>query len=107
MEFKEKQYDGPYEVAGMDITNQGETFKGVIYFPPESFKKPYPLVIYFHGFPQIFTLQEIVRSYRFLLDLGYSFITFNFRGYRYSQGKVSIKSQVSDALSVVEFIIND
>ena len=104
MEFKEKQFDGPYEVAGIDITNEGETFKGVLYFPPVSFKKPYPLVIYFHGFPQIFTLQEIVKSYSYLLDLGYALIVFNFRGYRYSQGNVSIKSQVSDGLKVIEFV---
>jgi pimeloyl-ACP methyl ester carboxylesterase len=104
LEFKEKQFDGPYEVAGIDITNERELFKGVVYFPPKSFKKPYPLVIYFHGFPHLFTLQEIVRSYSYLLDMGYSFIAFNFRGYKYSQGKVSIEAQVSDGLKVLNFI---
>ncbi len=109
MEFKEKQFDnlsGPsfYEVAGIDITNDGEIFKGVVYFPPESYEKPYNLVIYFHGFPQLFTLQEIIKSYSYLLDMGYALIAFNFRGYRYSQGKISIKSQVSDALKIIEFV---
>ena len=104
MEFKEKQFDGPYEVAGINITNEGELFKGIVYFPPESYGKPYPLVIYFHGFPQLFTLQEIIKSYSYLLDMGYALIAFNFRGYRYSQGTVSITSQLSDAMKIIEFV---
>ena len=104
LEFKDKQFDGPYEVAGIDIKNEGDKFKGVVYFPPTSFSKPYPLFIYLHGFPQIFTLQEIVKSHSFLLDEGYAFIAFNFRGYRYSQGNVSIQSQVSDLFKILEFV---
>ncbi|MFW9999320.1 MAG: alpha/beta hydrolase family protein [Candidatus Hodarchaeota archaeon] len=104
MEFKNKQFDGSYEVATIDIYNNNELFKGILYYPPVSFPKPYPVIIYFHGFPQLFTLQELVKRYQYLLDYGYAFITFNFRGYRYSEGKVSIKSQVSDALKITEFI---
>ena len=103
MEFKEKQFDGPYEVAQVEINNEGEAFKGLLYLPPESFKKPYPLVIYFHGFPQIFPLQEIVKSYKFILDIGIAFMIFNFRGYRYSDGQVSIKGQFSDAIKIIKF----
>lgn len=106
MEFKEKQFDGPYEVAGVDFQIEDQLFKGVLYYPPESFKKPYPLITYFHGFPQVFTLQEIIKSYQFLLDSGYAFLTFNFRGYRFSQGNISISSQVLDGLAVVKFIKN-
>ena len=103
MEFKEKQFDGPYEVIEVEINNKGEIFKGLLYLPPESFKKPYPLVIYFHGFPQIFPLQEIVKSYKYILDMGIALMIFNFRGYRYSDGEVSIKGQYSDALKIIEF----
>ena len=106
MEFQEKQFDGPYEVIEVEIDNKGEFFKGLLYFPPESFQKPYPLVIYFHGFPQIFPLQEIVKGYRYILDNGIAFIIFNFRGYRYSDGVVSIKGQFSDTLKIVEFVEN-
>ncbi len=104
MEFKNKQFDGPYEVASLDIYNEDELFKGMLYYPPVSFQKPYPVIIYFHGFPQLFSLQEIVRSYQYLLDIGFAFITFNFRGYRYSEGKISIKSQVADAYKIINFI---
>lgn len=104
MEFKKKQFDGPYEVASLDIYVEDELFKGLLYYPPISFQKPYPVIIYFHGFPQLFPLQEIVRSYHYLLDIGYAFITFNFRGYRYSEGEVSIKSQVADAYKIIDFI---
>jgi len=103
LEFKEKQFDGPYEVIEVEINNKGEIFKGLLYLPPESFQKPYPLVIYFHGFPQIFPLQEIVKSYKYILDIGMAFLIFNFRGYRYSDGVVSIKGQFSDALKIIEF----
>jgi len=103
LEFKEKQFDGPYEVVEVEINNKGEIFKGLLYLPPESFKKPYPLVIYFHGFPQIFPLQEIVKSYKLILDIGMAFLIFNFRGYRYSDGEVSIRGQYSDALKIIEF----
>lgn len=104
MEFKNKQFDGPYEVASLDIYNEDELFKGMLYYPPLSFQKPYPVIVYFHGFPQLFTLQEIVRSYQYLLDIGFAFIIFNFRGYRYSEGKVSIKSQLADAFKIIDFI---
>lgn len=104
MEFKNKQFDGPYEVASLDIYIEDELCKGMLYYPPVSFQKPYPIIIYFHGFPQLFTLQEIVRSYQYLLDIGCAFIVFNFRGYRYSEGKISIKSQVADAYKIIDFI---
>ncbi|MFX0071904.1 MAG: alpha/beta hydrolase family protein [Candidatus Hermodarchaeota archaeon] len=104
MEFKEKQFDGPYEVAEVEINNKGEFFKGLLYFPPERFKQPFSVVIYFHGFPQLFPLQEIVSNYKSILELGYVFLIFNFRGYRFSDGQVSINGQISDALKIIEFI---
>lgn len=104
MEFKNKQFDGPYEVSGIDIYNDGELFKGLLYFPPKPYEKPYPLIIYFHGFPQLFTLQEIIREHEYLLEKGYAFISFNFRGYGFSDGQISIKSQVSDSLKIIEFV---
>ncbi len=105
LEFKEKQFDGPYEVIEIEIEidNKGEFLKGLLYFPPNSFQKPYPLVIYFHGFPQLFPLQEIVRNYEYILDGGFAFMIFNFRGYRYSDGVVSIKGQYTDAIKIIEF----
>jgi len=45
LEFKEKQFDGPYEVIEVEINNKGEFFKGLLYYPPGSFQKPFPLVI--------------------------------------------------------------
>ena len=76
----------------------------MLYFPPATFHKPYPLIIYFHGFPQLFALKEIVKDHQYLLDMGYSFLVFNFRGYRSSQGEVSITSQVSDSIKIIEFV---
>jgi pimeloyl-ACP methyl ester carboxylesterase len=105
MEFTEKQYDGPYEVIGIEIHNDNQIFKGLLYFPPKPFQKPYPLIIYFHGFPQLFSLSEIVKSYKNLLDIGYAFFVFNFRGYRFSEGEVSIVNQLSDAEKVIEFAL--
>ncbi|MFX1408933.1 MAG: alpha/beta hydrolase family protein [Promethearchaeota archaeon] len=104
MEFKDKQFDGPYEVSEIQINNEGQIFRGFLYFPPKEFNKPHPVIIYFHGFPQLFTLKEILRSYKFLLNLGYSLIVFNFRGYRFSEGKLSIRNQVSDGMKIIEFV---
>lgn len=104
MEFKEKEFDGPYEVCGIEIYCEDEKFKGGLYYPPETFSKPYPVIIYFHGFPELCTLQENVKQHSFLLDKGYAFITFNFRGHRPSQGTLSINSQVNDTLKVMDFI---
>jgi hypothetical protein len=100
---EQKTYDGPFEVSAIEISNEGEIFKGMVYFPPKEFSKPYPVILYFHEFPQIFTLSDIVKRYKFFLNLGYAFIAVNFRGYRYSEGKVSINSQVSDGLKLIEF----
>lgn len=101
MEFENKQFDGPYEVSEIQID---QMLRGMLYFPPESFKKPYPLIIYFHGFPQLFPLIEFIKRYKFMLDIGYSLIVFNFRGYSYSEGKISINSQVLDGQKVIEFV---
>ena len=104
MKFENEQYDGEYEVCGIDIDIKGELFNGLLYYPPASFKKPYPLIIYFHSFPFTQALQELVRSYKYLLDMGYALIVFNFRGYRFSQGSISIESQVLDAKMVMDFV---
>ena len=104
MEFKEKEYDGPYEVCGLDMYCEDELFNGVLYYPPVKYQKPYPLIVFFHGFPHLFTLQEIIRDHEFLLDKGYAFIAFNFRGYRYSEGTITIQNQVQDALKILEFV---
>lgn len=104
LEFKDKQYDGPYEVSEIEIHNEGQIFKGILYFPREEFKKPYPLIFFSHDFPQLFTLKEIVREYQYLLESGFAFLVFNLRGYRYSEGIISIESQVSDSFKVIELI---
>ncbi|TFF98663.1 MAG: alpha/beta fold hydrolase [Promethearchaeota archaeon] len=99
----EPQYDGPYEVSSIELQIDEDIFKGILYFPPKKYLKPYPVILFFHGFPQLFTLQEIIRKYQYLLDLGFAFIAINFRGYQYSEGKISISTQVSDGLKLVEF----
>lgn len=104
LEFKDKQYDGPYEVSEIEIHNEGQIFKGILYFPKKDFKKPYPLIVYSHDFPQLFTLKEIVKNYQYLLEIGFAFLVFNLRGYRYSEGTISIESQVSDFFKVIKFI---
>ncbi|MFX0057751.1 MAG: alpha/beta hydrolase family protein [Candidatus Hodarchaeota archaeon] len=104
MDFKEKQFDEPYEVAEIEIHNEGQIFRGIQYFPPKNFKRPYPVIIYFHGFPQLFTLKEIVNDHQFLLEMGYCFISINFRGYRFSEGEISIRSQLSDSKRIIKFV---
>ncbi|TXT61121.1 MAG: hypothetical protein BAJALOKI2v1_50090 [Promethearchaeota archaeon] len=104
LRFPNKQYDGSYEVSGVELNIQGEIMKGLLYFPPERFSKPYPLIIYFHGFPQLFSLQDIVKKEQFLLEKGYSLLVCNFRGYRYSEGTISLKSHYKDGLKLVEFV---
>lgn len=103
MEFTDKQYDGKFEIAEIEIHNEGEIIRGILYFPTENFPKPHPLIIYFHEFPQLFSFQDVIKKYKYLLELGYSFLVFNFRGYRLSEGKISLASQVSDGLKVCEF----
>jgi len=44
-----------------------------------------------------------VKKYKYLLDAGFAFLAINFRGYRHSEGRVSLSSQVSDGLKLVEF----
>lgn len=101
LEFENKQFDGPYEVSEIQID---QMLRGLLYFPPESFKKPYPLIIYFHGFPQVFPLIEFIKRYKFMLDIGFALLVFNFRGYSYSEGKISISSQVLDGQKIIEFV---
>ncbi len=104
MEFAKKQYDGPFEVVMVELQIEDQMFKGIMYFPPSKFKRPHPIIIYFHGFPQLFTLQELARNYQYLLEEGYALLIFNFRGYNLSDGVISIKNQVTDALKIIEFV---
>ncbi|MBD3340681.1 MAG: hypothetical protein GF353_16355 [Candidatus Lokiarchaeota archaeon] len=103
MEFKDKQFDGPYEVTEIQIENDGEILRGMLYFPSEAYEKPYPLVFYFHGFPQLLALQELIKRYRVLLDLGYALIVFNFRGFSISEGEFSLDNCVSDGEKLIKF----
>lgn len=104
LKFEDKEFDGPYEICGIEIDIKGELLKGLVYYPPESFKPPYPLIIYFHGFPFTVNLQDIARNYKHLLDMGSAIIVFNFRGYGYSDGIISLESQLVDANKIIQFV---
>lgn len=104
MEFNEKQYDGPYEVSAVEININEQLLRGLLYLPEESYAKPYPIVTYFHDFPNLISLHQIAANLEFLLKLGFSLLVFDFRGYNNSQGKLSIQSQVQDSLKIAEFI---
>ena len=79
MEFAKKQYDGPFEVVMVELQIEDQMLKGILYFPSTKFKGPHPIIIYLHGFPQLFSLQEIIRNYQYLLECGYVLLLFNFR----------------------------
>lgn len=103
--FKEKVYDGPYEVVEIQIENEGKIFRGIIYFPEEiNFKKPLPIIIYLPRFPQILPFSYIAQELEYLLKLGYALILINLRGYKFSEGTISIPGQVSDGLKIIEFV---
>ena len=104
MEFKNKQYDGLFEIVMVELQIVNQILRGILYFPSTKFKRPHPIIIYFHGFPQLFTLQEIARDYQYLLEEGYILLLFNFRGYNLSDGVISIKNQVTDAMKIIEFV---
>ena len=104
MDFKEKQYDGPYEVSAVELNIEGKLLRGILYFPREFYTKPYRLITYFHDFPNLFNLHQIAANLEFLLKAGFSLLLFDFRGYNNSQGKVSLQSQIQDSLKIAEFI---
>lgn len=104
MEFDEKQYDGPYEVTAVEINIEEQLLRGLLYFPRDLHSKPFPVITYFHDFPQIFSLHQIIVNLEFLLKNGFSLLVFNFRGYGQSQGTVSLKSQLQDAVKIAEFV---
>lgn len=104
MEFKEKQFDGAYEVSAIELDIEGQLLRGLLFFPREYYIKPYKIIVYYHDFPQLFSLYQIVNKLEFLLELGYSILVFNFRGYRNSQGEISLHSQLQDGLIVAKFI---
>jgi pimeloyl-ACP methyl ester carboxylesterase len=103
--FKEKIYDGPYEVVEIQITNEEKIFRGLIYFPDEKkFRKPYPVIVYLQGFSQVFPFSHIIQEHEYLLKLGFAVILIYLRGYKFSEGTISIPGQVSDGLKIIEFL---
>ena len=103
--FKEKIYDGPYEVVEIQITNEEKIFRGLIYFPDENkFRKPYPVIVFLQGFPQVFPFSYIIQEHEYLLKLGFAVILIYLRGYKFSEGTISLPGQVSDGLKIIEFL---
>lgn len=102
-EFKNKQFDGPYEVIQVEIEIDGGLIQGILYLPPKSYEKPYDVIIYFHGFPQVLPLTEVIKNHEYLLDKGYALLLFLFRGIKSSKGSLSLTSLTSDGLQIIQF----
>jgi Serine aminopeptidase, S33 len=94
--------------AQIDMKAQSYLVDGIdIIFVPETDRPTEKVVLFFNpnaGFMEsIASSPDYVHLYK---DLGYSYCSFNYRGFGYSQGRSSIRSIIQDAEIVFSFLVN-
>ncbi|MFX0114295.1 MAG: alpha/beta hydrolase family protein, partial [Candidatus Hodarchaeota archaeon] len=79
------------------------TLVGDLLFPKKKkFPPPYPVVIYFHGFPG--NADKLSGVGLELVKAGYAYLAFDFQGIRLSEGEFSFAGEVQNAIDALAFI---
>lgn len=96
-------------VQPISFQNEGQTLFGMMHIPEPETEKPFPAVLFLHGFQaqRVEAHRIFVKMARLLEEEGIASFRFDFRGCGESDGKmeeVTIKSQLEDALAAFSFL---
>src|SRR5690554_3899245 len=91
----------------VELTNYGETIRGVLHLPAR--QEPVPAVLFLHGLggSRVEAHRIFVKQARLLAEEGVAALRIDFRGTRESDGDAadrSISSEVSDARTAYGFL---
>ncbi len=89
------------EIIPTEFKSEGETIRGYFVTPPG--KGPFPGVCKFHGLPGG---PDIVGGLATkLADAGFAVLTFDFRGFRQSDGVFALSGQIKDAKHAINHLL--
>ncbi|TFG29849.1 hypothetical protein EU528_09025 [Candidatus Thorarchaeota archaeon] len=81
--------------------SEGETIRGHFVTPPGD--GPFPGIVKFHGLPG--SPDQIVGLATHLAGAGFAVLTFDFRGFRKSEGMFTLSGQIKDAKSAITHLL--
>lgn len=89
------------EIIPTEFTSEGETIRGYFVTPPR--EGPFPGVCKFHGLPGG---PDIVGGLATrLAEAGFAVLTFDFRGFRQSDGIFALSGQIKDAKCAITHLL--
>lgn len=89
------------EVQPTSFTSEGETLRGYFVFPRGT--GPFPGICKFHGLPG--SSDQISGIATRLAKVGFAVLTFDFRGFRSSEGLFRLANQVKDAKPAITHLL--
>jgi fermentation-respiration switch protein FrsA (DUF1100 family) len=89
------------QVISTEFQSEGETIRGHWVMPKE--KGPFPGICKFHGLPG--SPDQVSGFATYLAEVGFAVLTFDFRGFRSSQGLWSLAGQVKDSQHAVSHLV--
>jgi dipeptidyl aminopeptidase/acylaminoacyl peptidase len=89
------------EVQPTSFTSEGETLRGHFVLPKGT--GPFPGICKFHGLPG--SSDQIGGIATRLAEVGFAVLTFDFRGFRSSEGVFRLASQVKDAKHAITHLL--
>jgi alpha/beta superfamily hydrolase len=89
------------KVIPTEFTSEGETIRGYFVTPPG--EGPFPGICKFHGLPGS---PDIVGGLATsFAEAGFAVLTFDFRGFRQSDGLFTLSGQIKDAKSAISHML--
>ena len=89
------------QVHPTEFTSEGETIRGNFVVP--SGEGPFPGVCKFHGLPG--GPDQIGGPATILAEAGFAVLTFDFRGFRKSDGMFTLSGQIKDAKNAITHLL--
>ena len=89
------------QILPTEFTSEGETIRGHFVTPPG--EGPFPGIVKFHGLPG--SSDQIVGPATILAEAGFAVLTFDFRGFRKSDGLFALRGQIKDAKAAISHLL--
>ncbi len=89
------------EIIPTEFTSEGETIRGHFVIPRGA--GPFPGIVKFHGLPG--SSDQISGAATHLAEAGFAVLTFDFRGFRESDGYFELSGQIKDAKNAITHLL--
>jgi len=89
------------QILPTEFTSEGETIRGHFVTPPG--EGPFPGIVKYHGLPG--GSDQISGPATLLAEAGFAVLTFDFRGFRKSDGMFTLSGQIKDAKLAISHLL--